>query len=273
MSNPLTFESISQAIEQNAIATKLNGLEQKRNDMEDWAIRDALSKGIPLDQIVVLRSPDSHRPTSAQLRQAGSLGVDSETGTITGTNYSEALAGEVDDSIDTLAPSVDIPDIIPVFLGLRNAVNEWRLGRAERKVRDITKEKTVAAYIGTVTLRNRFGESYFTYADDNALQAPVSRRDFRRAHRMTKSAERRHLALSSTSKKQNMIDNQIYPSPMKAAARQTSRNIQEAKAVRLRRKISDEAYESPKLDRKLRGAVKRRAELRARREAFENARR
>lgn len=260
MSEAPTFEDFNRAIEQRALGNKLAGMASRRQETVDWAVQDAIDKSIPVDEVGVITSPYASRPKYDQLRKASNLGVDPETGTIRNSLADSLFEKEPDDSTEHDF-SRELSESEPAIGGLRRAVVEWRYKRTKEKIKELETRRKVAAHAGTIILRSRFGEGYFTHADDEGLiQAPVSKGDRRHIEKMEKLQNKRHGLNSRIRKLDALVEDS---GGHKTRSRINKREGLVLRANELERRIKEQAYRSPKLDRKLARAASRRDRLQA----------
>jgi hypothetical protein len=265
--NPLSFNSVNQAIEQKALSDKLSKLQQKRQDVVDWATQDAISKGLSPDDVYPVTSDYYATPDSAQRSAANSLKVDARTGAIK-VDYSHSLRHEIESSFEDAVGDIEVPEVRPIFTGVRRVINNVRLKRAERKVGGLIDEKGTRAHVGAIILRSRFGSGFYSYADDGILKAPDSKKDDRFIDDVEKKATKRHIRLSRASRLGLLVDDSPRTSTRKINQRKRKQTDQTLLAAADEQVIHDRTFESKHLDKKLMKAVSKRAKLRAKKEAL-----
>jgi hypothetical protein len=107
--------------------------------------------------------------------------------------------------------SVEVPEITPVFLGLRAAINERRLERAEKAHQKAIKGAVSAAYTGRVLRRTKFTEGYLQDSDDPLLRPPSTVREKITTARLERRSEKRYKAIGESSHLDTHFDDEEKP--------------------------------------------------------------
>lgn len=114
---------------------------------------------------------------------------------------------EVDTSLNTdkILAASEIPEIVPVMLGLRQAITEARVDFAQRKLEKLAKEHKVARAVGKAIIQGK------GYMDESFPDRPTTRSERIIANRLERTTLKRRLKQVKASHLHNAVGHSDRP--------------------------------------------------------------
>lgn len=166
---------IAETLEREALVAK----QQKNDKARELALIES-AKGLPAG---------AENPYSFPHYKAQEAGDYLRLAELTDTSTPpKSIVSDVDAEV---LPSNSIDPAKVAFLGVREYIVERRLRNVDEKIKQRTEDLRISRYVGTVILRNEFGESYWDKRENPELTPPKTKRQARTASKLHRLAEKR----------------------------------------------------------------------------------